>query len=140
MSVNDFNRIAVGAKFTGDLSTENDIRIDGEFEGRLYSASRVVVGEKAVIKGDIYSSFIDFNGTMLGGNFYVKDTLSLKSGCTVTGNLFFQRLQVELDAKFNGKCQMIGESEFGKLAASMQSMLGSVADSEKEPATGAPEA
>lgn len=132
MSVNDVNRIAVGAKFIGDLSTNNDIRIDGEFEGRLYSGSRVVVGEKAVIKGDIFCSFIDFNGTLLGGNFYVKDTLSLKAGCEVSGNLFFQRLQVELDAKFTGKCQMMNEAEFGKLAASMKSMLGNTAEPETE--------
>ena len=82
-NINEINRIAADTKFTGDLATRTDIRIDGTFEGRLYSRARVVVGEKAVVKGDIFASYIDFNGTMLGGNFYVKDTLSLKSGCTV---------------------------------------------------------
>ena len=110
VNVNDVNRIAAGAKFTGDMATLNDIRIDGTFEGRLYSRARVVVGEKAVVKGDIFASYIDFNGTMLGGNFYVKDTLSLKSGCTVNGDLYFQRFQVELDARFTGKCQVIDEA------------------------------
>jgi Integral membrane protein CcmA involved in cell shape determination len=123
VNVNDVNRIAAGAKFTGDIATVNDIRIDGSFEGRLFSEARVVVGEKAVVKGDIFATFIDFNGTMLGGNFYVKDTLSLKAGCTVEGDLFFQRFQVELDAKFTGKCQVIGEAEFHKIAAPMESIL-----------------
>ena len=124
VNVNDVNRIAAGAKFSGDMATLNDIRIDGTFEGRLYSRARVVVGEKAVVKGDIFASYIDFNGTMLGGNFYVKDTLSLKAGCTVNGDLYFQRCQVELDARFTGKCQVIDEAAFNKVSAAMSSMLG----------------
>ena len=123
VNVNDVNRIAAGAKFTGDIATVNDIRIDGSFEGRLYSEARVVVGEKAVVKGDIFATYIDFNGSMLGGNFYVKDTLSLKTGCTVAGDLFFQRFQVELDAKFTGRCQVMSETEFHKVAAPMENML-----------------
>lgn len=123
VNVNDVNRIAAGAKFTGDIATVNDIRIDGSFEGRLFSEARVVVGEKAVVKGDIFATFIDFNGTMLGGNFYVKDTLSLKAGCSVEGDLFFQRFQVELDAKFTGKCQVMSEAEFHKVASPMEGML-----------------
>lgn len=124
VNVNDVNRIAAGAKFSGDMATLNDIRIDGAFEGRLYSRARVVVGEKAVVKGDIFASYIDFNGTMLGGNFYVKDTLSLKAGCTVNGDLYFQRFQVELDARFTGKCQVIDEAAFNKVSAPMSSLLG----------------
>jgi len=123
VNLNDVNRIAAGAKFTGDLATVNDIRIDGSFEGRLYSEARVVVGEKAVIKGEIFAAFIDFNGTMLGGTFYVKDTLSLKAGCTVEGDLYFQRFQVELDARFTGKCQVMGEADFRKMAAPMEALL-----------------
>ena len=123
VNVNDVNRIAAGAKFTGDIATVNDIRIDGDFEGRLYSEARVVVGEKAVVKGDIFATYLDFNGTMLGGNFYVKDTLSLKTGCTVEGDLYFQRFQVELDAKFTGRCQVMSEADFHKVASPMEAML-----------------
>lgn len=122
-NINEVNRIAADTKFVGDLATKTDIRIDGAFEGRLYCEARVVVGEKATIKGDIFSSFIDFNGTMLGGNFYAKDTLSLKAGCSVKGDLFFQKLQVELDAKYAGKCQMITEADFNKAAAPMIALL-----------------
>ena len=136
VNVNDVNRIAAGAKFTGDIATVNDIRIDGSFEGRLYSESRVVVGEKAVVKGDIFATYIDFNGSMLGGNFYVKDTLSLKGGCVVDGDLHIKRLQVELDAKFNGNCKMIGEADFEKIAAQLS---GHPQPQQAAPAAGIPQ-
>ena len=123
ININEVNRIASGAIFKGDIATANDIRIDGTFEGRLYSEARVVVGEKAVVKGDIFCTFVDVNGTMTEGRFYVKDTLTLKAGCSVHGDLFFERLQVELDAKFIGKCQVIGDAEYNKVSDPMRALL-----------------
>ena len=116
-NMTDVNRVAFGAEFVGDLATANDIRIDGKFEGRL------VVGEKAVIKGDIFGTDIDFSGTMTSGNIYTRETLSLKGGCSVHGDLYFQRFQVELDAKFTGSCKVLEEGEFAKIAAPVAALL-----------------
>ena len=118
ISVNEVSRISAGSVFKGEISSPNDIRIDGTFEGKVYSKGRVVVGEKAVVKGDIICQNVDFWG-VIQGNFYVKDTLSLKGGCKVDGDLHIKRLQVELDARFNGGCKMITEQEYDKLAAEL---------------------
>ena len=114
VNVNEVSRISTGTVVKGEISSSNDIRIDGTFEGKIKSKGRVVVGEKALIKGDIICANVDFWGTM-EGNFYVKDTLSLKSSSKVKGDLHIKRLQVELDAKFDGTCQMITESDFDRL-------------------------
>ena len=114
VNVNEVSRISTGTVVKGEISSSNDIRIDGTFEGKVKSKGRVVVGEKALIKGDIICANVDFWGTM-EGNFYVKDTLSLKSSSKVKGDLHIKRLQVELDAKFDGTCQMITESDFDRL-------------------------
>ena len=73
-----------------------------------------MAGEKAVIKGDIVCENVDFWGK-LEGCLYVKDTLTLKDTCTVTGDLHIKRLVVELGARFNGACKMLVEGEFEKL-------------------------
>lgn len=114
VNVNEVSRISTGTIFKGEISSSNDIRIDGTFEGKIYSKGRVVVGEKALIKGDIVCANVDFWGRM-EGNFFVKDTLSLKSTSKVNGDLHVRRLQVELDARFDGSCQMITEADFDKL-------------------------
>ena len=93
--VNDISRISAGSVIKGEITSPNDIRIDGTFEGRIFSQAKVVVGEKAVIKGDIICNNADFWGT-INGNFFVKDTLSLKDTCVVEGDLHIRRLQVEL--------------------------------------------
>lgn len=114
VNVNEVSRISTGTVVKGEISSSNDIRIDGTFEGKIKSKGRVVVGEKALIKGDIICANVDFWGTM-EGNFYVKDTLSLKSSSKVKGDLHIKRLHVELDARFDGTCQMITESDFDRL-------------------------
>ena len=114
--VNDISRISAGSVIKGEITSPNDIRIDGTFEGRIFSQAKVVVGEKAVIKGDVICNNVDFWGK-INGNFFVKDTLSLKDTCVVEGDLHIRRLQVELDAKFNGNCKMITEEEFNQLTS-----------------------
>ena len=115
VNVNSISRISVGTVIKGEILSPTDIRIDGTFEGRVQSKGRVVVGESAVIKGDIVCENIDLWGKV-EGNLFVKDTLSLKEGCVVDGNLHIRRLAVELGATFNGNCKTITEAEFNKLA------------------------
>ena len=78
----------------------------------------MVVGEKAVISGDIICDNVDFWGRMTG-SLYVRDTLTLKEGCTVNGDLHIKRLVVELGARFDGNCRMLADGEFDKLAGNV---------------------
>ena len=115
VNVNSISRISAGTVIKGEILSPTDIRIDGSFEGRVQSKGRVVVGESATIKGDIVCENVDLWGKV-EGNLFVKDTLSLKEGCVVSGNLHIRRLSVELGATFNGNCKTITEAEFDKLA------------------------
>ena len=114
VNVNSISRISAGTVIKGEILSPTDIRIDGSFEGRVQSKGRVVVGETATIKGDIVCENVDLWGKV-EGNLFVKDTLSLKDGCVVSGNLHIRRLSVELGATFNGNCKTITEAEFNKL-------------------------
>lgn len=114
INVNSISRISAGTIIKGEILSPGDIRIDGTFEGRLQSKGRVVIGETAVIKGDILCDNVDLWGKV-EGNIYVKDTLALKEGCVVNCNLHIKRLSVELGATFNGNCKTITDAEFDKL-------------------------
>ena len=111
VNVNEVSRISTGTVIKGEINSPNDIRIDGVFEGKIFSKGRVVVGEKAEIKGDIVCENVDFWGTMTG-SLFVRDTLTLKDTCSVNGDLHVQRLVVELGAHFDGTCKMLKEGEF----------------------------
>lgn len=115
VNVNEVSRISSGTIIKGEIISPNDIRIDGSFEGKINSKGKVVVGDQAVISGDIICDNVDFWGRMTG-SLYVKDTLSLKEGCKVNGELHIKRLVVELGAQFNGNCRMLADGEFEKLS------------------------
>ena len=115
LNVNSISRISAGTIIKGEIVSPYDIRIDGTFEGKVQTKGRVVVGETALIKGDIICENIDLWGKV-EGNLFVKDTLALMEGCSVNGNLNIRRLSVELGSVFNGNCRMITEAEFNKVA------------------------
>ena len=114
LNVNTISRISVGTIIKGEIVSSSDIRIDGTFEGKIQSNGRVVIGESASVKGDVICENLDLWGKV-DGNVYVKDTLSLKQGCSVDGNVHIRRFCVELGSTFNGNCKMITEDEFEKL-------------------------
>ena len=132
LNVNSVSRISAGTVIKGEITSPSDIRVDGTFEGKIISKGRVVVGESATIKGDVICENIDLWGN-LDGNVFVKDTLSLKEGCEINGNLHIKRLSVELGATFNGNCHMISEAEFDKLSSGAS---GSVASGASGSASG----
>ncbi len=121
VNVNEVSRISTGTSIKGEISSPNDIRIDGCFEGRITSDGRVVVGDKAEIKGDIYCENLDFWGK-LSGNLYVKDTLTLKDSSVVNGELHVKRLVVELGAHFDGSCKMLTDQDIESFASSQESV------------------
>lgn len=112
---NSVSRISAGTVIKGEIISPNDIRIDCVFEGTLKVKGKVVVGNTATIKGDVICDNCDICGK-LDGNVYVKDTLGLKDGCIVNGNLHIRRISVELGSTFNGNCKMMNEGEFDKIS------------------------
>ena len=72
VNVNSVSRISSGTFFKGEITSLSDIRIDGDFEGMLYSKGRVVIGETANVKGDIICDNVDMWGHITG-NLYVKE-------------------------------------------------------------------
>ena len=114
VNANSVSRISAGTVIKGEIQSPYDIRIDGTFDGKIQTKGRVVIGESAVIKGDIICENVDLWGKV-EGNLFVKDTLALKEGCKVDGNLNISRLSVELGATFNGTCKTITEADFNKL-------------------------
>lgn len=110
-NVNEINRVSSNSIFKGDLYSQNDIRIDGIIFGTVCSEGKVVVGEKAFIKGDIVASYIDIWGNV-EGTLYSGDTLSLKATAKVAGDLNFSRLQIEIGADFVGACKKLSADEY----------------------------
>lgn len=106
---NSATLISAGTTLTGDITSDNDLRIDGTIRGNVYSTAKIIIGSSGFVEGNIDGLQADINGKVQG-NITVKELLQLKGQCNVQGNITAEKLQIEPTATFNGQCQMAGKS------------------------------
>lgn len=103
----NINVIGQGTVIVGDVTTNGDIRIDGQVKGKLQSTGRVVVGATGTVEGEIECRNGDFSGTIVA-KVKVAELLLLKATVKLTGDIVTSKLAVEPGALFTGHCSMEG--------------------------------
>ncbi len=103
-----FNRIVEGTTITGDINSNEGIRLDGKLLGNLTTKGKLVVGVTGYIKGEIKCNNSDIEGK-IEGKIYVNELLSLKSTAKIFGDITTNKLAVEPNAIFTGTCNMGSE-------------------------------
>jgi cytoskeletal protein CcmA (bactofilin family) len=86
----------------GTLTSTGDIQIDGRVEGDVHSAG-LVVGDKAVIHGEVFAEDVTVRGR-IEGSIRARKVL-LCSTCHVEGNILHEAFAVETGAFFEGNCR-----------------------------------
>ena len=99
------NIIAQGTKIVGTITTNSDIRIDGELEGDLVCKGKIVIGQQGNIKGNVECANAEVMGN-INGKMVVSGTLSLKATSKIWGQIKTKILSIEPEAQFTGSCEM----------------------------------
>src|SRR4029077_7790130 len=86
----------------GTLTSIGDIQIEGRVEGDVRSAG-LLIGDNAVVQGDVYAEDITVRGRIEGGIRARK--VLLCSTCHVEGNILHEAFAVETGAFFEGNCR-----------------------------------
>lgn len=102
---NTMNVIGKGTTITGDIETSNDIRIDGKLDGNLICKAKVILGNSAVLEGNLSALHAEISGEVIG-KVEVNEMLTLKNSSTIHGDINTGKLVIEAGAKFNGSCKM----------------------------------
>jgi excisionase family DNA binding protein len=87
-----------------------NIRISGEFEGKLQTRGTLAIGSNAQVKADIEGEDITIAGRVTG-NITATRRLNLISPAQVTGDISTPVLAVSEGAVLNGRCNMSVVSE-----------------------------
>lgn len=85
--------LGLGALWTGDLSFEGRMRIDGTFRGRIYSDEVLEVGPSGLIEGEVDVAEACVAGT-LDGRLRIRERLVVEPTGLVLGDLSVQHLEV----------------------------------------------
>src|SRR5436305_14032605 len=94
--------ISADVVVTGTLSSTGDMQVDGRVEGDVHSAA-LVVGEKAIIQGEVIADEVTVRGRVEGSIRARK--ILLCSTCHVEGNILHEAFAVEAGAFFEGNCR-----------------------------------
>src|ERR1051326_3130472 len=86
----------------GTLISAGDVQIEGKVDGDVRATS-LVVGDKAVIVGDLYAEEAIVRGRFEGSIRARK--VQLCATCHVEGNILHEALSVESGAFFEGNCR-----------------------------------
>lgn len=113
-NTNDFdtkkhNVFANGTKIVGNITSDGDIRVDGEIEGEITTSGRVVLGKSSVVNGIITCPNAEILG-QFNGQLIISETLSIRETAKVTGEITTKKIAIDVNATFNGTCKMNQEA------------------------------
>jgi cytoskeletal protein CcmA (bactofilin family) len=104
------NIFAEGTKIVGNITSDGDIRIDGEIEGEIKTSARVVLGKTSVVNGIISCPNAEILGKFTG-KLVIHDTLAIRESAIINGDISTTKLIIDANAAFNGTCNMKQEAE-----------------------------
>ena len=96
--------IGEGYTFTGELRGASVVRIEGKIIGNIHVEGGVVLGEKGIVEGDIFTKSAIIFGRVNGN--IKTEQLEIKKTGFVNGEITTDSLEIELGAKYNGKLSM----------------------------------
>lgn len=99
------NVLSAGTVLTGNLNTQDDIRIDGVIEGNIISQGKIIIGNNGHVSGDVECVNLDLLGKVTG-NISCQDTIVLRGTANLIGDMITQVVEIEPGARFTGSCKM----------------------------------
>jgi excisionase family DNA binding protein len=98
-----------------------NIRISGEFEGKLQTKGTLAIGSNARVKADIEGEDITIAGKVTG-NIMATKRLNLIPPAHISGDISTPVLAVSEGAVLNGKCHMSVASDFAATSNKAKAM------------------
>src|SRR4051812_31189916 len=75
-----------GSEFDGKLTFEGQVRIDGKFNGQIFTKDTLVIGDGARVNAEISAGTVIVNG-VVEGNIRASQVIELHTPARVKGNL-----------------------------------------------------
>jgi len=94
--------ISADVVMQGNISSAGEIQFDGTLEGDL-KASSLIIGDKAIIKGEVICETVTVRGRVEGG--IRAKSVALAASSNIQGDILHSSLSVETGAHFEGNCR-----------------------------------
>ena len=93
-------------RIVGDVSSNEELYVDGELEGRLDLKSRLTIGPDSKVKANIKAKEVIVFGSVRG-NVEAEDRIALRAGATIVGDIKTAGIIIEDGAYFKGSIDIV---------------------------------
>ena len=98
------------ASFEGKMSFEGMARLDGKYDGEIFSGDMLIIGETAIVNAEINVTTLVIDGKV-SGNVSATGKIEIHSTGKLYGNITTPILVIEEGGLFDGTCKMEKEVE-----------------------------
>ena len=122
------NIIGQDTHLEGHLNTKGNLRVEGKVNGSVRTTAKVVLGDTAIVEGNITAKTAEIGG-QVKGMIEVASLLTLKPTAVIQGDIITNKLVFEEGAQFDGTCKMNApskapdEKKFMQSAASKKTIM-----------------
>lgn len=92
-------------EFTGKLSFDGIVHLDGHFQGEIISRGTLVIGSESIVEAEIHSNSLKISGEVRG-DITATEKIELFPPAKVYGNIKTPSLIIEEGVIFEGICSM----------------------------------
>lgn len=104
------SRLGPGTRFNGTLRFSGSVTVSGEYEGEIDAQGFLYIRDGARVKANVRAHRIIIGGTV-HGNLEAPDEVEMLPGCVVYGNVRAGRVRIADGVVFEGRCEMLRNSE-----------------------------
>jgi cytoskeletal protein CcmA (bactofilin family) len=97
--------IGAGITIEGEVTTDEDVIVQGTVRGKLNAKDGVVVEQGGVVEADVTGGPLTVAGSITG-NISSTDRVDLQPGARVVGNVKATRITIADGAQFKGNVDM----------------------------------
>ena len=105
VSVHFDTLIAEGTLFSGDVEFTGGLHVDGVIKGHIRAVEEkdavVRLSEVGRIEGDVVAPHVIING-QVQGDVYASEHLELAENASITGNVYYNLIEMVIGAEVNG--------------------------------------
>lgn len=89
----------------GDITFSGGLHIDGKVQGNVTAEGEghtvLVLSDKGTIEGEVRVPCLVINGLVVG-DLYASESIELAPKARITGNVYYNRIEVAMGAEVNG--------------------------------------
>jgi cytoskeletal protein CcmA (bactofilin family) len=117
-----------GVKLDGKLEANGLFRIDTEMKGKIVSKETLILGEHAVVEGEIEGSHVAVAGRF-EGTIKATNRVEVQPKAIVKGEIYSSCVVFEPGAVFDGQCHMRAGADGGiAVSVPVRSAMGELGD------------